>query len=120
MPCVGVAFSDVKLFCLAVVDGQVQGLNAFATLGGSGFKGIRAAFRVRCVMPSVSVALGDGEVLRLAVVDSEVKGRVDLAALRCDIVVLVCAALRIGFTIPIVLVAFCNSNGRDILAVVNS
>ena len=36
MPSVSVAFGDIIILSLAVVDGQVQCLDAFTTLGSSG------------------------------------------------------------------------------------
>ena len=65
MPSVSVTLCDVELLGFAVVDGQVQRLDALAALCGRGFVSVGPRSGVRRSVPSVSVAFGDVEVFGL-------------------------------------------------------
>ena len=69
MPSVSVALGDSIVLGLALVDGQMERLDAFAALRCRGVVSVRSRSSVRRVVPGVGVALGDSIVLGLGVVD---------------------------------------------------
>ena len=60
MPCVRVAFCDVELFCLAIVDGEVEDGMDLAALRRDIIVFVRAALCIGFAIPGVLVTFGDG------------------------------------------------------------
>ena len=100
-PGVGVAFGDIKVLSLAVVDSEIKGLGARATLGSLCVEGVGTALCVVGAVPSVGVAFCYVEVLFLAVIDGEVEGDGLVAALRRSGVPDVVAAGSVGLSIAV-------------------
>ena len=82
MPSVAFAGGHGEVLSLTVVDGEVQGLDALATLRCGGLEGVVAAFSILSAVPGEGIAGSLVEVFGLAVVDSQVQCDDGVAALR--------------------------------------